>query len=481
MRGSLSRPIHETSREETALGSVPQSSEGRAQFGRIQSNRSYEDTRNKSETSFCKKCGHPLNAMDNRCPNCDLGVTFTAGVEKRTARPWIFLASIAAVLLIVVVVSLGISRSNDNPSVATYNSQQSQQTSNPVNTPKPHIAPSATTAPTATPVQSATPIPAPKSGPGPEDMQGFDSKIVQPASTAWLSEYDIRYVQSTGGVSIYLRYGPSKDYEYFDTVKEAESVTVLAEQNGFALVIASGNRLGWCNSSLIVSGSDKIAPVPSFNETYWTYLEGQTLGTTYACLFHSNGTYSSYSYGGGTYSEGKYSLDGRRLKLGSIKFVWDGKEFVSTEKYEMQVGSDYLRLSPDPTAYYEEIKATVESWGQDPGSGTADDSLPDGRYYVELTYEEYWGDHDFITVDLLRVTGVAPSDNLIFENTGVAYVLMVANYCTIKDSSVFDDYGLTEKYYSSIGPIIQEYGFGIILDIEISNGEVVYIDKFYIA
>ena len=84
-------------------------------------------------------------------------------------------------------------------------------------------------------------------------------------------------------------------------------------------------------------------------------------------------------------------------------------------------------------------------------------------------------------MDLLRVTGVAPSDNLIFENTGVAYVLMVANYCTIKDSSVFDDYGLTEKYYSSIGPIIQEYGFGIILDIEISNGEVVYIDKFYIA
>ena len=312
-------------------------------------------------------------------------------------------------------------------------------------------------------------------------MKGHDSRIVQPASTAWLTDYEVRYVQSNGGVSIYLRYGPSKDYEHFDTVKDGEATTVLAEQDGFALVIASGDRMGWCNSSLIVSNGEKIAPVPSFNETYWTYTEGQSLGFVHACLFHSNGTYSAFSWGGATYSEGTYSLEGRRLNLDSAKFVWDGEQFVSTEKYEMQEGSDYLYLTPDPTAYYEEIRSTVEGWSQTAESDTTDDTLSDGSYFVELVYEEYWGDHDFITVDLLRVTGVAPSDNLIFDKTGKSYFLMISNSCTIRDSSVFDENGLTEKYYSDIGPIIDEYGFGITLKIEIDNGEIVFIDKFYIA
>ncbi len=95
--------------------------------------------------------------------------------------------------------------------------------------------------------------PAPAYGPSIDDILGCDSRIVIPKDENWLSDYETKYVQSTGGVSIYLRFGPSKDYDHFDTVKEAGVVTVLARENGFSLVIASGGRVGWCRSDLIVS------------------------------------------------------------------------------------------------------------------------------------------------------------------------------------------------------------------------------------
>lgn len=456
-------------------------SNAHASFGKIKGIRDPEcDDRDVQTYRFCKKCGRRLNNGEERCPSCDPVGTISTEGESKAAKPWIIAVSIAAAFLLVVGISSAVTHKGETIKLPSTSAQSSQQMISPSSTPRVTAQPDVSS-PTPKPVQSTTPTATPKSGPGPNDMKGHDSRIVQPASTAWLTDYEVRYVQSNGGVSIYLRYGPSKDYEHFDTVKDGEATTVLAEQDGFALVIASGDRMGWCNSSLIVSNGEKIAPVPSFNETYWTYTEGQSLGFVHACLFHSNGTYSAFSWGGATYSEGTYSLEGRRLNLDSAKFVWDGEQFVSTEKYEMQEGSDYLYLTPDPTAYYEEIRSTVEGWSQTAESDTTDDTLSDGSYFVELVYEEYWGDHDFITVDLLRVTGVAPSDNLIFDKTGKSYFLMISNSCTIRDSSVFDENGLTEKYYSDIGPIIDEYGFGITLKIEIDNGEIVFIDKFYIA
>jgi len=224
-----------------------------------------------------------------------------------------------------------------------------------------------------------------------------------------------------------LRWGPSGDYEYFDTVKEAESVTVLAEQNGFALVLASGNRLGWCKSALIVSGRDQIAPVPSLAGTYWTYQHGQTLGTTDACLLHSDGTYSAYSYGGGTYSKGTYSISGRRLTLDGIRFIWDGKQFVSAEKYEMQVGSDYYTLVPDSTAYYEDYKTAFEGQAVVPESSDvtfdSENMLSDGEYYGLLTS---WN-AETMTIELLNYSGRSEqSYNYMFQPTGQMWTLDIS-------------------------------------------------------
>lgn len=317
-----------------------------------------------NDVRYCKKCGRKITT-GQYCSSCS-----TAGGGKPKSggtNLWIAIVVGLAIILVIAGAFAGSNHSSGKTTVPRVTSGVSAPlvtfTVPPVTfsiDSVPQITPYATPAPTVKPTPAPTPEPvptaAPKTGPGQGDIQGHDSRLVEPNANAWLSEYDIRFVQSTGGVSIYLRWGPSTDYDYFDTVQEAEPVTVLAEENGFSLVLASGNRLGWCKSELIVSESDQIAPVPSLKETYWTYQHGQTMGTTEACLFHSDGTYSAYSYDGATYSEGTYRLSGRRLTLDDVRYIWNGSEFVSTEKFEMQIGWDYRTVSPDSSAYYEDLK-----------------------------------------------------------------------------------------------------------------------------
>lgn len=112
---------------------------------------------------------------------------------------------------------------------------------------------------------------------------------------------------------------------------------------------------------------------------------------------------------------------------------------------------------------------------------SANAGLADGSYYVEIVFEEVLYEREYLTFDLLEVTGYAPSDNPIFEYAEESYVLEIADGCVIRDSSVFTDNGLTEIYYDDLGPILNQYGFGTIVSIKVLNGEIVYIDKFYMA
>ena len=107
--------------------------------------------------------------------------------------------------------------------------------------------------------------------------------------------------------------------------------------------------------------------------------------------------------------------------------------------------------------------------------------LADGSYYAEIVYEEVRNGYEYLTVDMLKVAGYACSDNIIFESTGEGYTMEVAAGCVISDSSVFTETGLTKKYYDSIGPIIDQYGFGTKISFEVSDGKITNIDKFYIA
>lgn len=112
---------------------------------------------------------------------------------------------------------------------------------------------------------------------------------------------------------------------------------------------------------------------------------------------------------------------------------------------------------------------------------SADAGLADGSYYVEIVFEEVLYEREYLTFDLLEVTGYAPSDNPIFEYAEESYVLEIADGCVIRDSSVFSDDGLTEIYYDDLGPILNQYGFGTIVSIRVFDGKIVYIDKFYMA
>lgn len=319
-------------------------------------------------------------------------------------------------------------------------------------------------------------------GPSLNDIRGHDYRLVEPSGWAWLNEYDVRYVQSTGGVSIYLRWGPSTSYDHFDTVDEGEPVTVLAEQDNFALVIASNNRLGWCKSALIVPGNERLAPMPNLRNTYWTYTRGQTLGSTYSCYFYADGTYAAYSWGSGCRITGTYYLSGRRLTLDkSIRFIWNGHAFVSSQKYEMQVGSDYYTIYPDSTCNYDSLETMTNSYyvydmydsrGQ----------IMDGYYFVKLLTDYDSNGREVLSVELMQVVGVSEySGNLIFESTNKSYELTIPWDCVIVDSSVFSDSGLTTEYYGSVWDLYCAYGRGTMLELLIEGGRVVQVDKFYIA
>lgn len=364
---------------------------------------------------YCPQCGKMNREGSRSCADCGksfvvlserksiLGIKIAPGAMKNggervggmRSKIWAGVsAALAAVLIIAGVTGRsGYDRGEtlNQKTASSYNLLQLGVRT----TPAPHEI----LLPSVKPTQS--PASAQKTGPGQADIKGHDSRLVEPKSDAWLDEYDIRFVQSTGGVSIYLRWGPSTDYAYFDTVKEAEPVTVLAEENGFSLVLASGNRLGWCKSALIVPESDQIAPVPNLKGTYWTYFAGQTIGSTYACYFQADGTYLAYSFGG-IYSEGTYRLSGRRLTVDSIRFIWNGDEFVSTEKYEMQIGSDYRMIVPDLDAEYEDYKALYERQITPSQPSDVEFDLAykgDGRYDYVITYNSFLEDerlHFFI-------------------------------------------------------------------------------------
>lgn len=84
------------------------------------------------------------------------------------------------------------------------------------------------------------------------DLEGCNENLVHPDAENWLQGYETKYVKSTRGNCIYLRYGPSLDYDYFKKINDNVEVTVLARQNGFSLVKVTDGVAGWARSELLV-------------------------------------------------------------------------------------------------------------------------------------------------------------------------------------------------------------------------------------
>ena len=137
-------------------------------------------------------------------------------------------------------------------------------------------------------------------------------------------------------------------YDHFDTISEGEAVTVLAEQNGYAYVNASG-RTGWCSARLLTSCTPLIASMPRMDSTHWVLVLSLRNSGLYEACF-SGGSYVGYNASGCCVS-GKYSLEGRRLTVDGIRFLWNGGEFVSTELQEMSGTWDHYKLIPGHTQF----------------------------------------------------------------------------------------------------------------------------------
>ena len=211
--------------------------------------------------------------------------------------------------------------------------------------------------------------------PGPTDLNGCNEQVQYPKEGNWLQNYETKYLKTKYGKCAYLRYKPSCDSDYYDYVYEKEKLTVLARENGFSLVKSSEGMAGWVTSSLLYDSYPGTTPEYQqkstdivfdsqeelFSGTFWNFLFGQTLGSTFIALFHDDGTFTARSYGSGGYDNGSYSYQNGVLTINfwhtgnGCVFDGDANGFVSRQKYEMQVGEDYYTITPyfgDSSIYY---------------------------------------------------------------------------------------------------------------------------------
>jgi len=153
---------------------------------------------------YCKKCGRRIMVGEKYCSACRMneGSTPTHGGAGR--KLWMGVASALAVILLTVGISFALGSNNEkalHPAVVAATADP-QPKHTQYRTPAPTAKPTVKPVPTAVPTKKPLPTAAPQYGPGSEDIQGHDSRLVEPELGAWLAEYDVRYVQSAGGVSI---------------------------------------------------------------------------------------------------------------------------------------------------------------------------------------------------------------------------------------------------------------------------------------
>lgn len=91
-----------------------------------------------------------------------------------------------------------------------------------------------------------------------------------------------------------------------------------------------------------------------FDETCWIWNKGVTTGSSYTVLFHADGTLNYCKMSNGTTGNAEYRYENDVLTIDGIEYVWQGDQFVSTEKFAVN-GSDEpedFYLYPDEDARY---------------------------------------------------------------------------------------------------------------------------------
>lgn len=86
-----------------------------------------------------------------------------------------------------------------------------------------------------------------------------------------------------------------------------------------------------------------------FNDTYWCWVVGPTVGSVLAAQFHLDGTVEYCRMTSSQIEVVRYECDGQLLTFNGISYWWDGESFQSTVKHDapMEPEGTYYTIGPD--------------------------------------------------------------------------------------------------------------------------------------
>lgn len=194
------------------------------------------------------------------------------------------------------------------------------------------------------------------------------------------------------------------------------------------------------NKNGISTNSDIPQQDDLFNETFWSFRFGQTLGSAFDALFHKDGTFTARNYGSGRYDDGTYTYQNGVLTINfwftgsGCSFEGDASGFVSSQKHEMQVGEDYYTITPihgessfyfepSPTPMPTPIPTPAPTPKPTQAPSITTDTLADGEYYGLLTS---WS-KETMTIEIYNFEGRHEmSFNYILTPTGKVLTLNIS-------------------------------------------------------
>ena len=191
----------------------------------------------------------------------------------------------------------------------------------------------------------------PEGAPGLEDMRGFGA-IARPRQESWLSAYETRYVQSSGGVAAFLFVAPRLDADKLDPVLDGTELLLLAEQDGFYLAKMDGHRLGWICVGQTAEDTALLDSVPDLTEGVWIYERGPGEGQSFALKFREGRRVDVVKLSDETRCNRGWILSQRRILIDDLYLIWDGEQFVSRDEYWTREGKLRYTLRLDEAGQY---------------------------------------------------------------------------------------------------------------------------------
>ena len=103
---------------------------------------------------------------------------------------------------------------------------------------------------------------------------------------------------------------------------------------------------------------DRLEKERFFNETYWIWNQGSSSESTYAALFHRDGSLHYYKMNEGIVSTTTYQYQNSILKIDGIEYSWTGSQFVSDDAFPGSSSNEY-KLQPDKQNSFQQLASSA--------------------------------------------------------------------------------------------------------------------------